>query len=157
MIQKLCLHRWCCWWADTKLQFWKMHLFCSHFYSRLGKFGWERWGRWERWLLMEQPRFRKILTLYWIRLYCVVLHSIQGFYTPHFNSTLLYPVSLLFGCWDDHHRNPNINNKDHLVGHHTNSNHSPWSLYSCYLILTSFLCAVQIWGNSPRSTSRGNL
>ena len=29
-------------------------------------------------------------------------------------STLLYPVSLLFGCWDDHHRNPNINNKEYL-------------------------------------------
>ena len=31
-------------------------------------------------------------------------------------STLLYPVSLIFGCWEDQHRNPNINNKDHLVG-----------------------------------------
>ena len=34
-------------------------------------------------------------------------------------STLLYPVSLLFGCWDrvqaDQHRNTNIKNKDHLV------------------------------------------
>ena len=27
----------------------------------------------------------------------------------HFSSTLLYPVSLLFGCRDDHHGNPNSN------------------------------------------------
>ena len=32
------------------------------------------------------------------------------------SSTLLYPVSLIFGCRD---RNPNMNDKDHLVGQFT--------------------------------------
>ena len=36
-------------------------------------------------------------------------------------STLLYPVSLIFRCWDDQHRNTNINTKDHLVGQLTTS------------------------------------
>ena len=32
--------------------------------------------------------------------------------------TLLYYIPLLPGCWniDDHHRNPNTNNRDHLIG-----------------------------------------
>ena len=36
------------------------------------------------------------------------------FHVHHGPNTLLYPVSLYLG--NDHHRNPNINNRDHLVG-----------------------------------------
>ena len=39
--------------------------------------------------------------------------NVHSYFAP---CTLLYLVSLLFGCWDDDHRNPNINNKDNLVG-----------------------------------------
>ena len=31
----------------------------------------------------------------------------------HLNKVIPVHCPLLFGCWDDHHRNPNINNKDH--------------------------------------------
>ena len=37
--------------------------------------------------------------------------------------TLLYPVSLLSGCWDDQYRNQNANNRDHLVGQLTTQKH----------------------------------
>ena len=45
-------------------------------------------------------------------------------------STLLYPVSLLSGCWDDQCRNPNANNRDYLVGQLTtqSSTVAAWGL-----------------------------
>ena len=45
--------------------------------------------------------------------------AIQGNVAMHVTlpgSTLLYHVSLVLGCQDDQQINPNINNKDHLVG-----------------------------------------
>ena len=77
----------CCWFVDS-----------SDFWPALPKSTWSRG---------EIAKKKISLTIFYCTLFNWRLARI---------STLLYPVSLLTGCWDDQYRNPNANNRDHLVG-----------------------------------------
>ena len=62
--------------------------------------------------------------------------------------TALCYISLLSGIWniDDQHRNPNINNRDHLVGRLTRRTVTKWSMWSTILLAQALYDMMYICG-----------